>query len=80
MRIMTDNPLADFKFWQGAKDRAEMLTRKEFGIIENTLEELYPDGVEEVWINDFFWFDFDTIAQWLGYVDEEDFCNKREQK
>ena len=29
-------------------------------------------------INDFFWFDFDTIAQHLGYEDEEDFDRKRD--
>lgn len=31
----------------------------------------------ETQINDLFWFEFDTICQWLGYKDEDDFLNKR---
>lgn len=36
------------------------------------MEELYPDGMEEIEVNDFFWFAGDTIAQALGYEDEDD--------
>lgn len=37
-------------------------------------EEIEPaDGWTDTAINDMFWFDFDTIAQHLGYEDEEDF-------
>ena len=42
------------------------------------MEELYPDGMEETEINDFFWFDGDTIAQALGYEDEDDLIQNRE--
>lgn len=35
------------------------------------------DAPESGWtdddINNFFWFDFDTIADWLGYKDEKHF-------
>lgn len=41
------------------------------------IEDLYPDGIDATQINDIFWFDFDWIAQMLGYEDEEDFYNKR---
>ena len=29
-------------------------------------------------VNDYFWFSFDDIAQYLGYKDEEDFDRKRD--
>ena len=41
------------------------------------MEELYPDGMDEEQINDFFWFEGDTIAQILGYEDEDDMMKNR---
>lgn len=71
MIIYKEESLKDFQFWSGAKYLASRLTEKEFDIIEELLEDLYPDGMEETEINDFFWFDGDTIAQVLGYEDED---------
>ena len=64
--------LENFVFWSGARHLAEKLTSEEFHIIEELLDELYPDGMEEVQVNDFFWFEGDTIAQALGYEDEDE--------
>lgn len=77
MKIYREESLFNFDFWAGAKDRAEKLSLNDFEIIEEQLEELYPEGMSETEINDFFWFDFDTIAEWLGYDDEEDFDQQR---
>ena len=30
------------------------------------LEDIYPDGMDETVLNDFFWFEFDTVKEWLG--------------
>lgn len=73
MRIYEEKALKDFDFWSGGADRAANLTDEEFDSVERLFEELYPDGMSDTEINDFFWFDFDTIAQHLGYEDEEDF-------
>ena len=35
--------------------------------IEEIIEELYPDGIDEVNINDLFWFDFESVVEWFGY-------------
>lgn len=78
MTIIKEERLANFEFWSGATHVASRLTEKEFDIIEELLEELYPDGMEETEINDFFWFDGDTIAQALGYEDEDDLLESRE--
>ena len=67
MKITTEKRLADFTFWSGAKDRAEALTEEQFDQIEAMLEEIEPDGMDETAINDFFWFEEDTIAEWLGF-------------
>lgn len=78
MRIYEEKALKDFDFWSGGADRAANLTDEEFDSVERLFEELYPDGMSETEINDFFWFDFDTIAQHLGYENEEDFDQKHD--
>ena len=67
MRIYSDTSLLNFEFWSGAKDRACVLTYQQMETIEQYLEDLYPDGMEDAELNDFFWFEEDTIAEWLGF-------------
>ena len=44
-------------------------------ILEDTIED--PDrGMELTELNDFFWFDRDTIAEWLGYEDYDELMNR----
>lgn len=72
MKYFVEESLRNFNFWSGGKDRAELLTDEQFDTVEQMMEEIEPaDGWTDTAINDFFWFDFDTIAQWLGYADEE---------
>jgi|BioPla2DNA2_1021312.scaffolds.fasta_scaffold99530_1 hypothetical protein len=66
MKIHSEKSLSDFEFWSGGKDRAEKLTSEELDQIELTLEELYPDGIDETELNDLFWFDFETVLEWIG--------------
>lgn len=78
MKVISEISLRDFEFWSGGADRAEKCTEDDFDSIEEMFEELYPEGMADTEINDFFWFNFDTIAQHLGYEDEEDFDRKRD--
>lgn len=77
MIIIKEIELKSFEFWSGAKDIANLIEDDEFDIIEELLEDLYPDGITDTQVNDFFWFEGDTIAQALGYVDEEDMLDER---
>ncbi len=76
MTIYAKKSLRNFDFWSGAADTVKYLTYEEIDTIENMLEELYPDGMDETAINDFFWFEDDTIAEWLGYSDFEELMNR----
>lgn len=67
MRIVTETNLRYFEFWSGAKDTAECLTLEQLDEIEAILEECYPDGMTDTEVNDIFWFERDTIAEWLGF-------------
>lgn len=58
--------------WQGAKDRVKYLSDDELNTIIDILANEYPDGIDETELNDFFWFDDDTYAEWLGFADAEE--------
>ena len=72
MKIYSEKSLKDFDFWSGAKDTVKYLTEDEINQIETILEDCFPDGMDETEINDFFWFEDDTIAEWLGYSSFDD--------
>ena len=72
MKVYSEINLRDFEFWSGAKSNAETLTSEQLDIVESILEDAYPDGISETQINDFFWFDFDTIREWLGIEEDEE--------
>ena len=72
MKVYSEINLRDFEFWSGAKLNAETLTSEQLDIVESILEDAYPDGISETKINDFFWFEFDTIREWLGVENEEE--------
>ena len=78
MRYYVEEQLHNFQFWGGAKENANLLTLQELEQVEFELSDIYPEGLEDVQINDIFWFDFDFIAQLLGYEDEEEFRKERE--
>lgn len=71
------NSYSDFDFWSGARDTVKYLTTEEVEQIFSMLEELYPEGMEETEVNDFFWFEDDTIAEWLGWSDFETIMKAR---
>ncbi len=71
--IVTNNISLDhFEFWGNAQSLAKNLTTNEFATIEAILEDTYPDGISATDLNDMFFFDGDTIAEWLGYEKEDD--------
>ena len=69
----------DLEFWSGAKDTVKYLTDDEIRTVIEYLEDIYPDGMSETEINDFFWFEDDTIAEWLGYSDFETLMEREEE-
>ena len=80
MTIKTETTLKNFDFWSGAKDTVKYLTESELETIESYLEELYPEGMTDTELNDFIWFEDDTIAEWLGYNDFDEIMNRSEEE
>lgn len=74
MKYYVEDSLSNFQFWSGGRDRANLLSNEQLDTVEQMLEEIAPEeGWSDTAINDFFWFEFDTIAEWLGYKNEEYF-------
>ena len=80
MRIYSEISLRDFEFWSGAKDRAKYLTPEELDTIEDILEEVYPEGMDEIEVNDFLWFEREAIAEWLGFDSFEEIMFRDEEE
>ena len=72
MKVYSEINLRDFEFWSGAKLNAETLTSEQLDMVDSILEELYPYGMNETEINNFFGFGFDTIRKWLSINNEEE--------
>lgn len=69
MRYYVEESLRNFNFWSGGKETADALTYEQIDKIEAMMEQdCEPaEGWSDTAINDFFWFERDTIAEWLGY-------------
>ncbi len=40
------------------------------------LEDIYPEGMTDTEINDLFWFEEETLCEWIGIDFEEDYLNR----
>ena len=71
MKIYSETSLRNFDFWSGAVDFARELTSEQLDQVEAILEDEYPEGMSDTEINDIFWFEQDTIREWLGMPTED---------
>lgn len=73
MRIYKEFDFDSFQPWSGAVDAYNRIQEEGKGAaLETILDELYPDGMTETELNDFLWFEPETIFEWLGIEEEED--------
>lgn len=64
--------------WDGAKETVKVLSLREIGQILNMYANSYEGAIPSLGdVNDFFWFDRDTIAEWLGYTDWDELTENR---
>ena len=66
MKIYYEDSIQNFKFWDEAKSHAEMLTESELDQFEDFVNEAYPDGIEDTELNDWMWFDFESVCDAIG--------------
>lgn len=79
MEYKVECDLDQFEAWSGGKDTLDVLIEK--GVcdeVEDFIEQCFADTADtdtptDTDINDFLWFERDTIAQHLGYKDWDEF-------
>lgn len=77
MKYYKEESLDSFEAWSGGKDTLDVLREKgDCDAVESFIEEI--QGVDcsewsETTVNDFLWFERDTIAQHLGYSDWDEY-------
>ena len=74
MKVSRELTLTSFEFWSGAKDHK--FTYSELNSLENSLEDLYPNGTTETTINDLFWFEEEFLCDCLGIDFESDYLER----
>ena len=71
MTITYELDLNRFEAWSGAKETLERIQREgKCGLLEQILEDTYPDGMTETELNDLLWFESETVYEWLGIRSE----------
>lgn len=67
--------------WSGAQEAIVMFNNNgDLEEVEEMLSEYFAGAIPSITkVNDFIWFYTDTICQWLGYEDEEDYINKHQE-
>lgn len=72
MTITYELDLRNFEAWSGAKDTLERIQREgKCDLLEQILEDTYPEGMTETELNDLLWFESDTVFEWLGIRSEK---------
>lgn len=66
MKITYEVPLREFKPWGVAKVSFSLLKETELDLIEDYLKNMYPHGVSETRVNDFFIYGINTIEEIIG--------------
>lgn len=71
MYYKTEFDLYDFPAWSGGRDTLETLKKYDlYDQAQAAIEEIYcEESPTDTEINDFLWFERDTIAQYLGFSD-----------
>lgn len=77
MKIWTEDSIRNFNFWGGAQSTIEDLTWEDFDILEPIIEDMFEGECSDTDLNDFFWFERDLIAEWLGYEDYDELLKDR---
>lgn len=67
MKIYQEVNADNIQLWGEGYKTTLSLTDREINTILDLLEDVYPNGINLIDLNDFFAYERDTIASWLGY-------------
>lgn len=72
MKITVETGIRDFNTWSGATiTKSTIIEHDKESEFDSLIEELYPDGLTDVGLNDLLWHDSEWVLESLG-IDEEE--------
>ena len=72
MKIISETTLLNFEAWGGAINTKNIIIEADKDdLFDQTIEDIYPDGLTDTQLNDILWFDADWIYEILGIDTEE---------
>ena len=72
MKIISETTLLNFEAWGGAINTKNIIIEADKNdLFDQTIEDIYPDGISETQLNDILWFDAKWIYEILGIDIEE---------
>ena len=73
MKIVFESHVRNFRPWSGAVETFEAIREADkMDELEDTLNELYQDGMTDTELNDLLWFDEESVFEWLGMSTTDD--------
>ena len=68
MKVINDSEsIRDFKAWSGAVSTQKKIVEEHLAQeFDDLIDELYPDGLTDVQLNDLLWFEEEWIFEALG--------------
>lgn len=80
MKIYSEISLASFEAWSGAVSTLDRVIEEgKTAELEAILEDLYPDGMDEIQLNDILWFEEDWVFEVLGIRTESQIREELEE-
>ena len=81
MLIKKEYNFSDFEPWSGAVDTWKRLeTADKLDVLEEVLEDLYPEGIDETKLNDILWFDDEWCFNAVGMRTESEIRSDIQEK
>lgn len=78
MLITTEHTWKTFPFSLQAENTVSTLSDTEMDTVWDVLEQLFPDGIDQHELNEFFINSTNTIAEWLGYESWKQLIEEKE--
>lgn len=75
MKVWKEIDSNNIDLWGNATYTRQCLTTNQVNMILEYLNEMYPQGINATDLNDFFAYNKDEIAVFLGYGNREDFMD-----
>jgi hypothetical protein len=67
MKLYTDFDINNFGAWSGAVDTKEsIINAGKANLFNSLVDDIFPDGCDDAEMNDYLWFESDSIFEMLG--------------